>query len=403
MKKKTLKKITDKINNRRAIQYFFRIAACLALFFSCKEEEKIPPVVPELPERTIIAYLAGDNDLSSEISPKIDALQQGMEQMGETDNHLIVYADYHDQMPELLEVTASGTKQLEQYAARNSASAANFSAVLQQVMQDFPAKSYGLICFSHASGWLPQNALNNPDGFVKNASSAFRSVLEDSGYEMPLAEFADAIPLAPNGDKLKFILLETCYMAGVEVAYELRNKTEWILASAAEMLSPGWEDIYPSQLAGLFMPEPQLKDFAQAYFDYRNNQTGASRSATVSLIGTDKMEELANEVKALCSTENNTVDVSNIQCFNRNSYHLFFDLSDYVETLANPDQISDYEKTLSEVVIYQAATSQFMSGYPYSFLIRKHCGLTTYIEQPQYPDLNQAWQQLGWSQAILAK
>jgi len=384
------------------MQYFFLLAACLTFFISCKEEKEIQPVVPpELPERTIIAYFVGDNDLSSEISPKIDALQQGMAQMGETDNHLIVYADYRDQMPELSEVTASGIKQLEQYAARNSASAANFSAILQQVMQDYPAKSYGLICFSHASGWLPQSALNNPVGFAKNAYPAFRSVFDDNGYEMPLSEFADAIPLTPNGDKLKFILLETCYMAGAEVAYELRNKTEWILASAAEMLSPGWEDIYPSQLAGLFMPEPQLKDFAQAYFDYRSNQTGASRSATVSLISTEKMEELANEVKALRSNENNMIDVSNIQCFNRNSYHLFFDLSDYVESFANPDQISDYEKTLSEVVIYQAATFQFMPGYPYSYLILKHCGLTTYIEQPQFPDLNQAWQQSGWSQAIL--
>ena len=381
-------------------RYLFLLATSLLFFLSCSEEKIQPPVVPELPERTVIAYLCGDNDLSSEISEKIDALQQGMKNMGETDNHLIVYADYRDQMPELSEITETGVKSLEQYAERNSASSANFSDVLQQVMQDFPAKSYGLICFSHASGWLPQGALNNPGRFVNKSSSAvLRSVFEDNGYEMPLSEFADAIPLTPTGEKFKFILFETCYMAGAEVAYALRNKTEWILASAAEMLSPGWVDIYPSQLAGLFLPEPPLKDFAQAYFDYRNNQTGASGSATISLIRPDKMEELANAVKALRSNAS-TVDVSNIQPFNRNVYHLFFDLSDYVEALADSNQLTDYENALSEVVVYQAATPLFMPGYQYSFMISKHCGLTTYIEQPQFPDLNQAWEQTEWGRAL---
>lgn len=392
-------KITaNKINNRCVARYSILIAACLFFFLSCGEDKIQPIVVPELPERTIIVYFCGDNDLSSEINPKIEALRQGMKNLGETGNHLIVYADYRDQMPQLSEVTGANVKLLEQYAERNSASADNFSTVLKQVMQDFPAKSYGLICFSHSSGWLPQGALNNPEGVAKNASPVFRSIFDDNGYEMSLANFAEAIPPTPNGGKLEFILFETCYMAGAEVIYELRNKTKWILASAAEMLSPGWVDIYPSKLAGLFMPEPQLKEFAQSYFDYRYNQTGAAASATISLINADKMENLANAVKAIRSGTN-TVNVSDIQSFNRNPYHLFFDLSDYVETLANPDQKTDYEKALSEVVVYQAATPLFMSGYPYSFFIFKHCGLTTYIEQPQFSNLNQAYRQLGWSKA----
>ena len=375
------------------------MAICLLFFLSCSEEKNIQPAVPELPERTIIVYLCGDNDLSSEISEKINALQQGMKQVGETGNHLIVYADYRDQMPELLQITNTGVQQLEQYAERNSASAANFSATLQKAMQDFPAKSYGLICFSHASGWLPPKALDNPSGFAGNSSSILRSVFEDNGQEMSLSDFAAAVPLTPTGDKMEFILFETCYMAGAEVVYELRNKTKWILASAAEMLSPGWVDIYPDYLAGLFSPEPQLKEFAQAYFNYRSSQQGASCSATISLICPDKIEELASAVKEILSNANTDINLSDIQCFNRNAYHLFFDLSDDMEALADSGQLTNYEKALSDVVVYQAATPLFMPGYQYSYMIFKHCGLTTYIEQPQFPDLNQAWEQSGWGRA----
>ena len=370
----------------------------LLLFISCDSYTEIPPD-PELPVRTIIVYLAGDNNLSSETGAKIEALQQGMKQMGETDNHLIVYADYRNRMPELSQITHLEVVRLEQYTERNSASAANFSATLQKIMQDFPAKSYGLICFSHASGWLPAKALNNPSGFSGNTSSSLRTIFEDNGQEMPLADFAEAIPLTPTGDKMEFILLETCYMAGVEVVYELRNKTKWILASAAEMLSPGWVEIYPDYLAGLFLPEPQLKEFAQAYFDYRSNQQGASRSATISLIRPDRIEELASKVELILSGTNMEINIQDIQRFNRNAHSLFFDLSDYLEVFATPEQQAGYEKTLSEIVVFQAATPQFMTGYPYYFMIRKHCGLTTYIEQSQYPELNQAYWQLGWSRA----
>ena len=390
----------DKLSFPRYIQAII-YAFFLSLLISCNSDKEIPstPPTPELPERTIIVYLAGDNNLSSEISEKIDALQKGMKQMGETDNHLIVYADYRDKMPELLQITNAGVQQLEQYTARNSASAANFSATLQKAMQDFPAKSYGLICFSHASGWLPAKALDNPSGFDGDSSSTLRSIFEDNGQEMSLSDFAEAVPLTPTGDKMEFILFETCYMAGAEVVYELRNKTKWILASAAEMLSPGWVDIYPDYLAGLFSPEPKLKEFAQAYFDYRSSQQGASCSATISLICPDKIEELASAVKEILSNTNADINLSDIQYFNRNAYHLFFDLSDYMEALSNSEQLTNYEKILSEIVVYQAATPLFMNGYPYSYIIRKHCGLTTYIEQPQYPELNQAYQQLGWSQA----
>jgi hypothetical protein len=338
---------------------------------------------------------------------KINALQRGMQSIGETTNQLIVYADYNDKMPELLRITSTEKIVLEHYVEMNSASAANFSRIMGTIMHDFPSESYGLICFSHASGWLPAKALNNPSGFaeadappVSHATS--RSIFEDEKQEMSIQDFAEAIPLTPSGDKLEFILFETCYMAGVEVVYELRHKTKYILSSAAEMLSTGLVEIYPAHLSDLFAPEPLLADFAQAYFDHWNSQSGASRSATVSLIDPTGIEDLAETVKTIYANQQ-AVDVSNIQHFNRNAYHLFFDLSDYMEAMATPEQKTAYENKLSKVVVYQAATPQFMMGYPYypySFIIRKHCGLTTYIRQPEFPALDQAYETTGWGRFL---
>ena len=47
---------------------------------------------------------------------------------------------------------------------------------------------------------------------------------------MEITDFAMALP-----DHLfEFIIFEACNMAGIEVAYELRNKAAYIMASSAQ-------------------------------------------------------------------------------------------------------------------------------------------------------------------------
>lgn len=96
--------------------------------------------------------------------------------------------------------------------------------VINDVTRLYPAKSYGLIVFSHGSGWLPPHTLVNGS----------RSIIIDNDNEMEITDFAMALP-----DHLfEFIIFEACNMAGIEVAYELRNKAAYIMASSAPVVSP---------------------------------------------------------------------------------------------------------------------------------------------------------------------
>lgn len=192
-------------------------------------------------------------------------------------------------MPELMRITHEGRTTLKRYAEINSASPDNLRGVLEEIIGRYPADSYGLICFSHASGWLPQGALNDLEGFGRARPAGTRSIFEDSGCEMPLADFGGALIL-PGGRKFDFIVLEACFMAGVEVAYELKDKTDHIVASTAEMLSDGFVDVYPEGLSLLMQPEPDLRGFAHSYFQVWNAKSGAYRSATVSVINTAHLD-----------------------------------------------------------------------------------------------------------------
>lgn len=129
-------------------------------------------------------------------------------------------------------------------AQKISASAETFGRVLQEVADAYPADSYGLIFFSHASGWLPAGTLQKP----QTPQNRSRSIGVDDGgmgrSEMDMADFADAIP----GGMFDFIVFETCLTAGAEVAYQLRGKTDFMLASSAEIVSPGFTPVYPLAL-----------------------------------------------------------------------------------------------------------------------------------------------------------
>ncbi|MEB3373928.1 clostripain-related cysteine peptidase [Bacteroides sp. CR5/BHMF/2] len=198
-----------------------------------------------LPNRTILFYMAGDNSLGDETQEKIDALAAAWNVGG--NSHLLVYQDRGEEyMPRLLEVKTGadgkGTVEvLEEYKDENSASAGVFARVLNDMLRYCPGSDYGLVVFSHSSGWLPTGTFAQP-----------RSVVTDRDTEFDLIDFARAIP---NG-QFRFIVFESCLMAGAEVAYELKDKTGYILASSAEILSPGFMPCMAGCLRNSIKPHP---------------------------------------------------------------------------------------------------------------------------------------------------
>lgn len=392
------------------VRYILAVVLSAVLFSSCINEEYEGPD-PDLPARTILVWLGGDNNLSDETGRKIEALRQGWTYTG---NKCLIYQDSRDGA-RLLRLRGgcrtTPTPYVEivrEYGAENSASPATFARVLREVADEYPADSYGLIFFSHASGWLPAGTLQNPQKQRKHS----RSIGVDDGgtgrAEMEIAEFAAAIP----DGMFDFIVFETCLTAGVEVAYELRGKSDYMLASAAEIVSPGFTPVYPSALRLLCNTAVEtrtaLEAFGHAWMNYvATNYTGARRSATLSLIDIDETSPLAARTQAALRTRSaEAPDLSRLQHFDRpGSYGdspalpRFFDLDEWVEEVADPDEYEAFRAQLERTVVWKAATETFMAGQN-GFTVRRHSGLTTYVEQDAFPDLNQACRRLSWSGAV---
>lgn len=179
---------------------------------------------------------------------------------------------------------------VERYGEENSASGATLERVLRTVWRLCPSDGYGLLFFSHATGWLPEGGLQAP--------LVSRSIGLDQGSEMSLDAFVSAIP---SGMPLDYVIFEACLMAGAEVALALAGHTDWVLASSAEVVEPGFRPLYAENLAlltdGGRPVEEQLAAFGQRYMAHVRTLSGTGCSATLSLIRTSSMPALAEAVR----------------------------------------------------------------------------------------------------------
>ena len=361
--------------------HFILVISIVLGCFACRKDTG----EEELCLRTLLVYLGRDNNLSGMDEDKLGYILQGW---NGKDGRLLIFQDTKQDKPCLLEVYhingENQTRMIAEYENENSADPQLLRQVIEETIRLYPAQSYGLIVFSHASGWLPEGALVAP-----------RSIIEDGKKEMELIDFAAAIPEG----LFDFIIFESCFMAGIEVMYELKDKTEYILASSAELLSPGFAVTYQTSIDYLFSEEPDLLQFARDVFAWIDRQSNVYRSGTISLVKTGELTALGNFIRTADWSTGNT-DTRGIQYFDRYAYHLFFDFGDYYRQRTDNEAVaSELTRLINECVCYKAATPYFMMKY--GFEIKSHSGLTTYIEQESYPFLNQEYQKLRWYKEVL--
>jgi hypothetical protein len=283
-----------------------------------------------------------------------------------------------DEIPYLLEIGEGKETQIKFYPELNSTDPAILKQIIQEVIGLYPAPEYGLILWSHGTSWLP-------------AGTQLRSFGKDSGKEMNLPDLADALPV-----KFNFILMDACLMGSVEVAYELKDKTNFIIASSTETIADGFP--YDKIIPELLNPQINLKAVAQQYFDYYNSLQDAYRSATVSIIETQHLPELANQLKLII--EGNEVDMSafertSVQRLDVYEEQYTFDLADFINKVFPEADKTAFLTQLDKTVLYKAHTPMFLSEYE----INTYCGLSCYIPHSNRNDLNGYYKQLNWYKA----
>ncbi|MBQ6952800.1 MAG: hypothetical protein IJP81_02695 [Bacteroidales bacterium] len=364
--------------------------------------------------RVMIMVSAGFNSLSNYLSQDLLDMEQGYLPDGTSysDDVVLVLSrlpkDYGDYSVECPPVLYRLYKDRENAVHRDTlmiwaddtplCQKETLHDALSFIQRKFPAKGYGLVFSSHASGWLPVGYYSDPSKYEKSTGKGNRSMGQDivgsGSVEMEIKDFADAIPM-----HLDYLLLDACLSGCVEVAWEFKDKTDMIGFSPTEVLADGFD--YLNITRRLLASEPDPVDVCREYFEYYNTQSGSSRSASITAVDTRKMDRLAEVCRTLFEkyrSEIMALDGNKVQGYFRYDRHYFYDLRDIlVQTGISWAEREQLDAALDACLLYQAATPYFLD-----IRLSRVCGLSMYLPSMGTAFLNQFYQnQIGWNEATL--
>ena len=312
-------------------------------------------------------------------------------------------------------------------ASTVASSPATMREVLNLVKTTFPAKGYGMLFASHGSGWLPAGYYNNPSEYERNhrksGSAKYSRRLSDpdipqgnmmtddpfagmvrslgqdcmsSGdIEMTVSEFAEGIPF-----HLDYLLFDMCFGGGMEVVYGLKDKADYLGVSPAEVLAAGMYDYTKITTFLLKGPSPDLQGLFKDSFDRYDKQSGTSRSATVTLVRTDGLEELASVCKGLVDKYSNAIahaPTSQIQGFFRYDRHYFYDLEDtFAKCGVSDADMTTLRNAIARTILYKNATPSFLG----EFDIKTYSGYSIYLPCKGTTLLNSIFKDEPWNKAV---
>lgn len=376
------------------------ICVALALLLpGCESEPKAKgPKPPATVGRSVLVYMVVNNlpgfSLNGRDDDDLNEMQQAAREGSFGGNRLIVYWHPYRQNPCLVEVTADERVILKQYDTHESSvSAARMLDVIDDFHSVAPAEHYGLVLWSHGSGWV-QNGINDD---MPSQSSKKRSFGDDNGHSMNITTLASVL----GRHDFDYVYFDCCHMAGVEVAYEMRNVTDFIAGSVTEL--PGEGMPYHLTLPFLMADDADVNAAAATTFSYFFDKTGSEQTCTMSVIDTSRLDDLADAVKQLYSAlPSASYGSYRPQQFVYGSSCLYFDLADYLEALvaAHPECIhllGNALQAIDDAVTYRNATPYIWKGYYNQVEIKHHCGLSTLIrEENPGAFINKNYTDLQW-------
>lgn len=318
-------------------------------------------------KRTILAYIVAENSLYSFAKDDINEMKQGLANMSEN-NNLLVYVDDLEN-PRILRLYKKGTTAMcdtvYQYTTNKvSTDPAVMQEVLNYTVEKYPAEHYGLIMWSHADGWMP--ATQKIDTRMFGIDNGVDSGL-NSGPEMDVTDIASVLNnCIANKTKTKFdfILFDACFMQAVEVAYQLRNCTNYLISSPTEIPGPGAP--YQNMIAPMFATTFDAEGMVDAYYNYYVGNS--TYGAAISAVKCSELENFASATATALKTLNSFTFASSdvaYYCSAPSTYSrdYYYDINAFMKKMLADADYTTWKKALDSTVPYKKTTSWVYSNY----------------------------------------
>ena len=307
---------------------------------------------------------------------------------------------------------------LKEYEGASYASAEGIADIMNEVKTKASALNYALIVGVHGCGWTYASDWSRYPYYARPSvtrprDNNFSGIQFGPDPNAPLTRFFGSVSLAENamdistlaegiresGLKMQYILFDACYMSNIETAYELKDVTNYMIASGSEIMAAGLP--YRSMWSYLNSSTPNYSSIVSTSVNFYKNSSAPF--CNLAAIDCRQVEKLAGVMKDI-NAENQlqaSVNLDSIQHLDGFRPNLFYDLETYVDSLHPSGYLLDQFKSQLKLTIKasdhtdEAYTCIYSSD---SFKIKNYCGIT--ISDPsQHSVAIKGREKTGWWKA----
>ena len=287
-------------------------------------------------DKNIILFIEGNNDLNLYSDSLVSEMLIASNRFNQNDACLFIVYDDIDST-KIYDVQKN---LYHSYPKQNVLNVEYLKDLLKNCINAQPAKEYGLILWSHGTGWIRTNVT--------------RSFGDDNGKDLNIDKLSQSLPI-----KFDYIIFDACYMSCVEVVAELEQNSDYILASPESVPALG---IVNANCIDELMSNCDLETRLSHICDYYKEKYIGHDEVSLALIKTNEINNLMNKIKKI----NNTICISNneletVHYYKYRNYKLFFDLHDVL--LINSLKKIDFDiKSLVKYNVFSGKKYKESSG-----------------------------------------
>lgn len=367
------------------------------------------PDVPVTPVgQTVFMFFPWSNSLLSDFRRTVEDMQTVVAQRSMKDERIMVFMATSEREAVLFDLKKQNgrclTDTLRRYSDRPFTSRQWLTSLFSEVMTLAPASRYGMVVGCHGLAWVPVQGQRNAR---KRLGSQERIDEEDSLYkkekidkegepndlmhfevqgpvttrfiggtypetQIETTDLADA--MADAGLHTEYILFDACYMSSVEVAYELKDVTHYLIASPTEVLSYGFPYI---TMGKHLLGTPNYKGIADSFISFYSSYN--LPYGTVAVTDCTQLDALAAIAQQINAAATEQLVPNGVQIMDGYSPTLFYDLG-HLMSLKDAGTVltAAFAEQLDKTVPYKGHTDQYFTALKDEPVdIRHYSGLNT--------------------------
>lgn len=364
------------------------------------------PVTPV--GQTVFMFFPWSNSLLSDFRRTVEDMQTVVAQRSMKDERVMVFMATSEREAVLFELKKQNgrclTDTLRRYNDRPFTSRQWLTSLFSEVMTLAPASRYGMVVGCHGLAWVPvqgqrnarkrlgsQEKIDEEDNLYKEERIDKEGEPNDLMHfevqgpvttrfiggtypetQIETTDLADA--MADAGLHTEYILFDACYMSSVEVAYELKDVTHYLIASPTEVLSYGFPYI---TMGKHLLGTPNYKGIVDSFISfYSSYNLPYGTVAVTDCTQLDALAAIAQQINAAAAEQ---LVPNGVQIMDGYSPTLFYDLG-HLMSLKDAGTVltAAFAEQLDKTVPYKGHTGQYFTALKDAPVDIKHySGLNT--------------------------